>query len=420
MHDETVHDEAYIAGLPMWAKKKNSLPDIRFFLDELGKPDRNAKIIHVAGTNGKGSVCMYLTQALLDCGKHVGTFVSPHLVSIRERILLDGKPVPAEDFSLAAEEVKKTAARLEQQGFCHPTYFEFLFYTAMLIFEKQAPDYQIMETGLGGRLDATNVLQPVLTVITSISMDHMQYLGNTIREIASEKAGILKNRIPVVYDRNNEEAEKIILEKAAEKCSEAFGVRYDPLNGPSEFDFLPAPYMRENALVAAKAFELLPEALPDKRQDSFVSSVRKVHWAGRMDEICPDIFLDGAHNEDGIRAFAEAAEGLCRIRNKKCVLLFSAVSDKDIPSMAMQLAIHLHPVRIYVAKLESLRAAETQNLSVILKSFFDCPVIKAGSVSEAWITAKNDRQEDEILFCAGSLYLAGEILGKERKDDQLR
>ena len=201
--------------LPMWGEKKNSVQDVRRFLDALGAPDRDLNIIHVAGTNGKGSVCAYLTQALMDAGKKTGTFLSPHLVSIRERIRINNVPVDEALFSEAAERVREQGERWTREGGVFPAYFEYLYYMAMLIFKETAVDYVLLETGLGGRLDATNSCRPILTVITSISMDHMQYLGNTVEKIAAEKAGIIKDKVPVVYDNNDSRTEAVIL-KAAE------------------------------------------------------------------------------------------------------------------------------------------------------------------------------------------------------------
>ena len=199
--------EEYLERIPMWAAKKNSLEDVRAYLEEMGSPDRGMKIIHVAGTNGKGSVCSYLTSMLTETGYKVGTFISPHLEEIRERFLMNGDLVREDTYERAFYRVKELSEKMVEKGYQPPTYFEFLFYMCMAVNEQCKPDFVILETGLGGRLAVTNVVEhPVLTVITSISMDHMQYLGNTIEEIAGEKAGILKPGVPVVYDASCEEA----------------------------------------------------------------------------------------------------------------------------------------------------------------------------------------------------------------------
>ena len=196
--------QQFIEDLPLWAAKKNSIADIQTFLSAMGSLEKKMKIIHVAGTNGKGSVCANLTQMLVDAGYRVGTFISPHLVRINERILINQVPIDDTKFSLAALKIKDLASTLCAQGLFHPTYFEFLFYTAIEAFADAKVDYCILETGLGGRLDVTNAISsPKLTIITSISFDHMQYLGETIEEIAKEKASISNKLLTFYYDYAN-------------------------------------------------------------------------------------------------------------------------------------------------------------------------------------------------------------------------
>ena len=187
--------------IPMWAKKKNTVKDVQAFLEVMGRPDRKLKVIHVAGTNGKGSVCAFLTASLNEAGVKTGTFVSPHLVDIRERFLINGQMVEETAFEESFARVKETADHMVALGYCHPTFFEFLFYMALDLFVALGVELAILETGLGGRLDATNAVEaPLACVITSISLDHTQYLGNTVEEIAGEKAGIIKWRRPVIFD----------------------------------------------------------------------------------------------------------------------------------------------------------------------------------------------------------------------------
>lgn len=475
--------EEYIESLPMWAKKKNTVQQVREFLNLLLQEDAPAKenpkekaslragdwprtqrtglqipVIHVAGTNGKGSVCAYLTQAFLDSGLYVGTFISPHLVDVKERILLDNVPVDGARFEAACEKVKQLAERVCSRSEtaagdaantsmggagdpAWPTYFEYLYYMAMLIFRDAEVDVIVLETGLGGRLDATNSCDPVLTVITSISLDHMQYLGDTTEKIAAEKAGIIKRGVPVVFDPNDEAASRVI-RATAEKLDCAVYAAY-PVPGatakvsgtaaelptakvpgtadPRErFPFLQVPYQRQNAATALKAWQVLGLLPVFWREDgsgsrlesrkAFIESVRRTRWAARMQEIRPDVFLDGAHNEDGIRAFIEAAKLLCGARNRRPVLLTSAVSDKDLQHIAGRIAKELRPVRIYTAPLQSYRAADAGRIAELYREYGMKDVRLLDSIPEAFRTAVSEKQEDEILFCAGSLYMAGEIL----------
>ena len=199
---------AYIEEIPKFTKK-HSLDHTREFLKRLGDPALDRKIIHVAGTNGKGSVCAYIKAILTAEGKKTGFFTSPHLVSVNERIEICGKPVDDDAFFRIFEEVYKIAGEMEAEGLGHPSYFEFLFGMGMKAFAASDVEYIILETGLGGRLDATNAVpEPFLTVITSISLDHTDILGDTIEKIAGEKAGIIKKGVPVIFDGSNPAARK--------------------------------------------------------------------------------------------------------------------------------------------------------------------------------------------------------------------
>ena len=192
MIDKNARD--YLLGIPLWTKKKNTLDEVRDFLEKLGNPDEALNIIHVAGTNGKGSVCADLTAILMEAGYHVGTFVSPHLVDVKERFLYDGKPADEADFSESFARVKAVTDEMMEKGYSHPTFFEFVFLMAMDLYGRKKPDFVVLETGLGGRLDTTNVIRhPLACVITSISLDHTQYLGDTVEKIAAEKAGIINS-----------------------------------------------------------------------------------------------------------------------------------------------------------------------------------------------------------------------------------
>ena len=445
MRGGKVGAEEYVESLPMWAKKKNTVQQVREFLGLLLQDAPAIPIIHVAGTNGKGSVCAYLTQAFLDSGLHVGTFISPHLVDVKERILLDNVPVDGARFAEACEKVRELAERVcsapeaEGSGPAWPTYFEYLYYMAMRIFRDAKVDVIVLETGLGGRLDATNSCDPVLTGITSISLDHMQYLGDTTEKIAAEKAGIIKRGVPVVFDPNDEAASRVIRE-TAEKLDCAVYAAYQR----ERFPFLQVPYQRQNAAAALKAWQVLQilpafrkecgDSLPGciswpqdngekqpgistllESEEDFIESVRRTRWAARMQEIRPDVFLDGAHNEDGIRAFIEAAKLLCGARNRRPVLLTSAVSDKDLQHIAGRIAKELRPVRIYTAPLQSYRAADAGRIAELYREYGMKDVRLLDNIPEAFRTAVSEKQEDEILFCAGSLYMAGEILAGIRQ-----
>ncbi|MDE7325171.1 MAG: hypothetical protein K2N63_02665 [Lachnospiraceae bacterium] len=194
-------------------------------LEALDHPERDLKIIHVAGTNGKGSVCAFLADMLTAQGYRTGLFVSPHLVDLRERIQLDRKMIGIKDFSIHFLAVKQAAQQLAQEGYTGITYFDYLFATALCWYKEQSVDYAVIETGLGGRLDSTNALKsPLLSIITSISFDHTELLGDTITKIAAEKAGIIKPGIPLIYCADEPDACKVIIQAAKENGTPHIGI----------------------------------------------------------------------------------------------------------------------------------------------------------------------------------------------------
>ena len=218
--------EAYLYDMPRFTSK-NTLEDTKAFLKRLGSPDRGMRIIHVAGTNGKGSVCAYLRCILEEAGYTAAVFTSPHLVDIRERFFIGGRMIEKETFLWAFLSVYNELdwEALEKGAGYHPTFFEYLFFMAMLAFSREKPDFCILETGLGGRLDATNAVdEKELSVITRIGLDHVEYLGNTIEAIAGEKAGILKKGTPVVFSDTVGEASLVLQSRAAQLGIQAYPV----------------------------------------------------------------------------------------------------------------------------------------------------------------------------------------------------
>ena len=194
----TGNAEEYLLQIPVFTKEKHSLDTVREIFHRIGRIPEGT-VVHVAGTNGKGSVCAFLASALQECGFTVGLFTSPHLQDIRERIAFNGEKISQREFEHCFRLVLGDVRACMKDGISHPSFFEFLFYMAMVFFSEKKPDYIILETGMGGRLDTTNICQPAVTVITSISMDHMEYLGDTLEAIAGEKAGIIKPGAPVVF-----------------------------------------------------------------------------------------------------------------------------------------------------------------------------------------------------------------------------
>lgn len=424
MIDKKARD--YLLGIPLWTKKKNTLDEVRHFLKELGNPDEQLNIIHVAGTNGKGSVCADLTAMLMEAGYHVGTFVSPHLTDVTERFLVDGVPVEEAGFSESFARVKAVTDRLTAEGYAHPTFFEFVFLMAMDLYGRMKPDFVVLETGLGGRLDTTNVIRhPLACVITSISLDHTQYLGDTVELIAAEKAGIIKPGIPVVYDNNDRAAGSVIAAAADRLGSAAYGLTAeDSCRGVS----FAAPYQAMNAALAVKVLEILE--IEGVNAEVCRKALASVHWTGRMQQVAPDVWVDGAHNPGGIRAFIQAvkAQNGLAVQEKQSAqqpdqgeqnaadmhpqiqLLFAAVSDKDYHEMIRLLCTELSPERVTVVQLKSERGLQADALARQFEDAGCSHVTAFDSTKDALKHVLSEKKEGDHLYMVGSLYLIGEIL----------
>lgn len=425
---QVTYEEAceYILDIPKFAGK-HTLADTKEMLGRLTGSRIESKIIHVAGTNGKGSVCAYLQSILRAAGFHVGMFISPHLETMRERILYDGEMIPRESFVKAFELVREESDRQKEK---HPSFFEFLFLMGMCYFKEKEPDYIILETGLGGRLDATNcIAKPKLCVITEIGFDHMQYLGNTLVEIAGEKAGIIKPGTPVIYLDKREETSRVIEQTAAMLETTAIAVKKSQIgrpvmrkksidfsfsNGYYRYDNLilrtTAAYQTENASVALVAARSLKEERID--DEAVRKGLYDAFWPGRMEEILPRVFLDGAHNEDGIEAFLTSVSAANTEREKaagKRLLLFGVVADKQYDKMIGRVAASQLFSHIAVTVLASDRSASIDKLKVAWAQYKTADCSFHESAEEAFHYIQSIQKEADTIYIAGSLYLVGQI-----------
>ncbi|MCI9164225.1 MAG: bifunctional folylpolyglutamate synthase/dihydrofolate synthase [Lachnospiraceae bacterium] len=397
----------YLLKIPFWAKEKNTLEQTRHILEQLGNPQEGLAVIHVAGTNGKGSVCADLTAVLKEAGYRVGTFVSPHLVDIRERFLINGELVGEEAFEDCFQRVLSVVRQMAGQGYCHPTFFEFVFLMAMVLFAREKTDYVVLETGMGGRLDTTNVIaRPIACIITSISLDHTQYLGDTIPEIAAEKAGIIKAGVPVIYDDNESAASEVICRRAGELGAPSYGVRQEEVT-EEDYACFAAPYQARNGALARRALEVLQ--IPGVSPRLCRTALKKVFWQGRMEEAAPEVWLDGAHNPGGIQAFVQAVKAQLAREQRQVQLLFAAVSDKDYGEMIHYLCDSLPITRVTVVHLKSERGLGERALAEEFEQA-GCPaVVACDSAAQALETALAHRGKGDRLYVVGSLYLIGEI-----------
>ncbi|MEM9282685.1 MAG: folylpolyglutamate synthase/dihydrofolate synthase family protein [Verrucomicrobiota bacterium] len=378
---------------------KLGLDQITRLLNELGIFDAldDTKIIHVAGTNGKGSVCAFSEQILRNGGLKTGLFTSPHLISFRERIQISGVWISETDVSEGLKLIKQKVDSWET----HPTFFEICLVLAMRQFCHAGCDVIILETGMGGRLDATNALKADVSVITSISLDHQQWLGETIREIASEKAGIIKPETPVVVADLHPEARDVVGRRAL-----MLGVPYieaHPL--PAEWELgLKGPHQRENAALAVEAAcRVEGERLT---QEGIRESLAQTIWPGRFEWMEENrIVLDGAHNPQAAAALREA---WCEsFPNKKAHLVFGAVASKDIDEVFEALLPILGEVTF--VKVDSQRAMEIAEMEA---AFAELETgLKAGHADCLSEALAVDSTSERITLVTGSLFLVGEARG---------
>lgn len=408
-------------------------------LARLGNPERELKIIHIAGTNGKGSVCMYIAGMLRSLGLNTGVFTSPHLIRENERIRFNDELISDEDFTDCFEKVHRAELELLKEGFGQISYFDFFVGIAMLYYAMKKPDVVILETGLGGRLDSTNAVEsPVMTVITSISLDHVAILGDTVEKIAAEKAGIIKHGAPVVYVAGQEYSH-VIEEKAEAMGIKAAGVEKSQCEiheiGSKHIDFsldsiyykdnvfrlaTPAVYQVMNAALAMTAVQMLVEsrcfdriAYDSMDRQNYIDRIRRglesVTWEGRMEQVCEGFYIDGAHNPDGIAALLDTAAAMKKNTRGRYVLMFSAVNDKDYSSMIKEICDSNIFDEYVITQIEGARCLDVSKIADTFRRYTDGHVNEEPDVGQAVKKSVECFGGNATVICAGSLYLAGEV-----------
>ena len=414
----------YIETIPKFTVK-HPPEHTRELLSRLGNPQEGIKIIHVAGTNGKGSVCAYLNAMLLAGGKKTGLFTSPHLVRINERFQINGEDVSDEQFLDAFLKVEKAAKEYEAEGEGHPSYFETLFLMGMLIFKEAGVEYLVMETGLGGRLDATNVVEkPLACIITSISRDHTEYLGDTLEAIAGEKAGIIKAGVPVIYDASQPGPASVIAAKAKEMGSPAWpmepsfyemktqsreGITFTFAYPGGEKAELAIPYVAKyqmmNASLAFYMMHILQD-VHDIPKNVLAEGLSKIKWPCRMEMAAPGVIIDGAHNEDGIAQFVSTAGYFAK--KNEITILFTAVADKHYHEMIGEICEGIHPSHVVATQIDGSRVVPAEVLAEAFRKAGCTDVCAEPEIGAADQKALG-KKGSGMLFCVGSLYLAGEL-----------
>ena len=407
-----------------WLKKSESIPRkhglyrMEAILEALGNPERGLKSIHIAGTNGKGSTAAMVTAFSKAHGLRVGTFTSPHMDSIRERIQLDGVPLEEEPFWQAASVIKEVEIRLfEEWGAFN--YFEILTAMMFVVFQQEAVDLAIIEVGIGGLLDNTNVGHPLVSVITTIGLDHQDLLGSTLEEITAQKAGIIKSGQQVVVGPVTRECMDVIREIASEKgvTVQAFGEDFSlvedsyqdiELTIPLEQLALKGTFQKENATVAIRAFRSWMEATGRSVQPECIeAALRVVSWPGRMEvlQATPLVIIDGAHN---LPAIERLVQNMTIRVGKKQTLLFSALTRKDSQQMLLRLQEALPDVNIILTSFHPSRGMSIARSDV--EAYLDSPQVSYEESFEDVIDRFASSTDDKSELCVtGSLYFIAEV-----------
>lgn len=422
-YEEAIYylEHASVFGIQM------GLGRIQELLRRLGNPQQNYKTIHVTGTNGKGSVTAMIASALCCAGIKTGRYTSPHLEDYTERIHVGHEDISREDFAEAVAQVAQAVEAMVRDGAERPTEFEMLTAAAFWHFSKAGVEYAVIEVGLGGLLDSTNVIVPEVSVITNVAMDHMKYCGSTIEEIAVQKAGIIKNGVPVVTTAE-EPALSVIARTAYEKKSRLYAVgrSFDVIGNAGPADAaagqmvtvretyghditvtipLMGRHQRMNCADAVMALLLIARREKRLTRTALETGLSQVQWPGRFQVLRlggVDIVIDGAHNPAGIDTFCQTYKDVFGSRRR--VFLFSVLADKDYTHMVQEL-FHEDDYAV-CAPAPTPRTADPQQMAAMLPCRADWTDGIDDGLDKAFAAA---RAEDAVLCIVGSLYIQGDV-----------
>lgn len=399
-------------------------------LELLGNPEEKLKCIHIAGTNGKGSTTAMVSKILIEAGYKVGMYTSPFIEEFEERIRIDEKNIPKEELCEVVTELSTAVNEVIKLGYEHPTEFEIITCAAFLYFCKKQVDYAVIEVGLGGRLDSTNVITPLVSVITSISYDHMNILGSTLTEITHEKAGIIKNNVPVILYPQEAECEVVIRETCVKHNSRLISVSRESAEFINTFKSqeeskyyqqiivktsrdsyniklsLLGKYQLLNCSTAIHCIEELREKGVNVPKECIERALKSVIWKGRLEVLSdsPLVVLDGAHNIDGIKNLSESVDKYFTYNN--IVLILGILADKQVEAMVKIIAPKAK--RIIAVTPHSDRAEISKDLAKIVKRFnSNCESFE--DYKEAFIKAKGYCKKGDLLLISGSLYMIGDM-----------
>ncbi|MDN5331844.1 MAG: dihydrofolate synthase / folylpolyglutamate synthase [Tepidanaerobacteraceae bacterium] len=419
----------YIHGLTKFGIRLG-LDRIKKLLEILGNPQEGIKILHVAGTNGKGSTCAMIDSILRAAGYRVGLYTSPYLEVFNERIKVGGRNIPDDDIARLTEKVKSAVEEMEKKGWGVPTEFEVVTALGFLYFKEQKVDFLVLEVGMGGRFDATNVITPLVSVITPISYDHQQYLGNTLTEIAREKCGIIKpGRVTVTAPQDKEAM--MVIDETCKKLSSPLvkveteasyrllewgvdGQTFNLKTSKREYDRLKirllGDHQLDNAATAVVAVEALQSCGIDIPSEVVRKGLAEARWPGRLEILRqnPYVLIDGAHNPAGVKVLKEAI--LKYFPGKRIILVIGILNDKDYMNMLEEII----PIAqsVVSTRPDSPRALSAAELAESIKRlpFERTPdICSSDDIKEAVDAALKMATPDDVVVFAGSLYLVGKV-----------
>jgi len=402
---------------------KLGLENIKTLLNLLGNPQDSLKYVHIAGTNGKGSTAAYITQILMEAGYNVGTYTSPYLLRFAERIKFNNIEIEEETLAELTEKVREKVEAMAGMGLNHPTEFEIVTAIGFLYFALKKCDIVVLEVGLGGRFDSTNVINcPLVSVITSISLDHTRHLGETLAKIAYEKAGIIKEKGDVSIYPLEDEALRVVKQVCLEKNARlvSFGkndvkVKSEGIFG-QEFDFgrfkdlkitLPGEHQPYNAALAVQTVDLLREKGLKISDEAIINGLLKTKWPGRMEVVSrnPAVIIDGAHNPDAALKLTQSLSKY--FPGKKIIFIMGVMKDKNYMEM-IRAAAPIARCFIAVATLDESRSLPAEELAACIKQYCN-NVLIGDTIKGAVDTALNLADQNDVICAFGSLYYIGEV-----------
>ena len=422
----------YLSEFKKYGKKggfKPGLERVKKILSYFDNPQDKVDYIHIGGSNGKGSTVAIISSILREAGYQVGTYISPPLVHFNERFSINGKPISTKDLSLIVKRLKEVfddpSTDIDKED---PSFFEIITVIAFVYFYEKNIDIGILEVGLGGRLDATNIIKkPLISIITNISYEHAEILGPRIKDIAYEKAGIIKENIPIITGAENEEALKVFRKIAQEKNSKLIVLNpnkmYNVVEKSLQHQIINLDYKDKilmniklnilgkhqikNSALAVKSLEFLPERYPVD-EDDITEGLKKCKWPGRLEVLKqdPDIILDGAHNVDGMQRLIEFLRDNID-KNKKILFILSILKEKEYKKMLTLIKELENEIELIITKNNNERSLNP----IIIQEYADklnINNIVCGDIYTSVKKANNILSENDVLCITGSLYTVAE------------